>query len=898
MTTNDVTHAPAHVAAGGLSLRAMPLAWVTSAAAGLLALVAMVGWIGRWTALVQPDPTLPMMQFNAALLMLAAAVAVGLEARDARRAPSALGVLLLVFGGLTLYQFASGVNLGIDTLFLDPFVRNPRYPSGRMSQHAASAFTCIGIGLLAGRRRSIGPAAAVLASFMVLGLAGSALVRYAFGAGATSFRSGFGGMAMQTAIAFVLVAIGWLDTAWRRSRAQGRPFFAPSAAALAVLLATALLLETLAIAYPNETTRLVFATTAVLAVTMAALVFVSVRAAQVSHERAIAATLLLREKEISEERNRALFEQASAGIIEISASGRILRANDRFCAIVGRTLPTLQQLTLADITHPEDRAADRRHFAQGFADTLPAEGWTKRYLRPDGSIVWVRVSGSHVRARTDDEAETLLGVVQDVTELVEAQAAIARSRAHLVAFVEHAPAAVAMFDRELRYIAVSRRWKDDYGLGGQDLIGRHHYDVFPEIRDMANWRDIHQRCLAGAVERCDEDHFVRADGRDEWIQWEVRPWLDLKGEIGGLMMLTEVITPRKLAARALAESQQRLQLALSNARHGLWDWNLVTNENFVDDQYAASMGYDRSEFGGDIAAWERSIHPEDAPAVRAALDRALGSDDEVYDVDYRARTKRGGWLWVNTRGRVQERDAVGRPLRMMGTLHDISARKATEQQMRDALHTNEVLLREVHHRVKNNLAAIASLFYLQAQTTQDAAVLALLEDCRNRVYSMSLVHELLYRSANLAVVDLADYTSSLVRHLLSGQASPSAIRMVSRLESMPLEIDRAIPCGLVLNEMLTNALKHAFQGREGGTIEVTVEMRNGSCRLAVTDDGVGPPAREGATRTMGLRLMRALAGQLAGRFELTSRDDGPGARAVLEFAAEIEVEALPVGADA
>jgi two-component sensor histidine kinase len=198
----------------------------------------------------------------------------------------------------------------------------------------------------------------------------------------------------------------------------------------------------------------------------------------------------------------------------------------------------------------------------------------------------------------------------------------------------------------------------------------------------------------------------------------------------------------------------------------------------------------------------------------------------------------------------------------------------------------------VHHRVKNNLAAIASLFYLQAQTTEDPATLALLEECRNRVYSMSLVHELLYRSANLAVVDLADYTRSLARHLLSGQANAPSIRLVTELVSVRLEVDRAIPCGLVLNEMLTNAFKHAFRGRDAGAVTVRVELEEGRCRLSVADDGIGVRAVDGAaTRSIGLRLMRALAGQLEGSFELANRADGPGACAVLEFVAQPADEA-------
>ena len=119
-------------------------------------------------------------------------------------------------------------------------------------------------------------------------------------------------------------------------------------------------------------------------------------------------------------------------------------------------------------------------------------------------------------------------------------------------FIRHAPAAVAMFDTRMRYIQASDRWLADYQLMGEAIIGRSHYDVFPDIPD--RWKEVHQRALAGAIERCEEDPFPRADGTTDWLHWEVRPWRDATGAIGGVIMFAQVITERKLAAQALQES--------------------------------------------------------------------------------------------------------------------------------------------------------------------------------------------------------------------------------------------------------------------------------------------------------------------------------------------------------
>lgn len=226
---------------------------------------------------------------------------------------------------------------------------------------------------------------------------------------------------------------------------------------------------------------------------------------------------------------------------------------------------------------------------------------------------------------------------------------------------------------------------------------------------------------------------------------------------------------------------------------------------------------------------------------------------------------------------------TGEALFVIASVRDITVRKHAEQRLLGSLQEKDVLLREVHHRVKNNLAVISSMFYLQSTYTEDDGLRGILQDCRDRVRSMALVHETLYRSNDLAAVDLAEVAGVLSNELFRAYAERlSQIRLTTALEPISVGIDRAVPCGLILNELITNALKHAFPAGRGGRIHVALrQLAPPGFVLSVSDDGVGtppePPAGP-APRTLGMRLIALLARQLEGSFEIIRREPGMEAR--------------------
>ncbi|HMK65617.1 MAG TPA: sensor histidine kinase, partial [Thermodesulfobacteriota bacterium] len=202
---------------------------------------------------------------------------------------------------------------------------------------------------------------------------------------------------------------------------------------------------------------------------------------------------------------------------------------------------------------------------------------------------------------------------------------------------------------------------------------------------------------------------------------------------------------------------------------------------------------------------------------------------------------------------------------------DISERKKAEESLKNSLAEKIALLKEVHHRVKNNLQIIASLLSLQAGHTTSREVADILSDTRSRVRSMALLHEMLYQSGTLASINFKAYGKELCTQLLRS-CSPAGARITVEVKMAPLALglEQAVPCGLILSELVSNALKHGFSHKRTGTIEVSLEKEDQMLFLSVKDDGEGLPIDfdPAQTGTLGLKLVSNLAAQLGGRLNI------------------------------
>ncbi len=368
-----------------------------------------------------------------------------------------------------------------------------------------------------------------------------------------------------------------------------------------------------------------------------------------------------------------IFNSVHDAIFVHTPDGRILDVNEKMLQMYGVTRSEALSLTIADFSTHRQTPQLGEIWQDVMAGRPKLMDWTARNVKTDQTFdveVFLR--------RIDYYGKpAILATVRDITARKRGEAQLAEREEKLRLFIEHSPVALAMFDRQMRYLHASRRWKQDLSLGEADLRGRSHYDVFPEIPQ--RWREIHQRALAGEVIHADEDRFDRADGSVQWLRWEVRPWYDAAGEGGGILIFTEEITARKQAENALRQSEARFRAVFEQAAVGIGRVRF-DDARWIDvnDTFCRMLGYSREEM--QATPWPQMTHPDDIELDLIPFRRMAAGEIGFYTVEKRFIHKDGHMVWARLTLSLV-RDAEGKPDYEVAIIEDIGERKAAEKQL-------------------------------------------------------------------------------------------------------------------------------------------------------------------------------------------------------------------------
>ncbi len=350
-------------------------------------------------------------------------------------------------------------------------------------------------------------------------------------------------------------------------------------------------------------------------------------------------------------------------------------------------------------------------------------------------------------------------------------------------------------------------------------------------------------------------------------------------------MIGEIISnslERQRAEVDLKHSREQYALAQRAARTGSLDLDLITGKLYCSDTTWAILGRKKGDIEPTYNFFLCMVHPEDRENLNQAIQKCI-EQNHHYEIEHRILLPDESTRWVILTGGVI-RNENGIPVRMIGMIRDITGRKELAEKINTSLKEKEVLLKEIHHRVKNNLQVISSLMYLQAKNAKDTAMAGIFKDCESRIRSMALVHERLYQSKSMAEIDFAEYVRSLAGYLVQSYGGGHGlIRLTTHIDNIFLNVNTAIPCGLIISELVSNALKHAYpDGNQGEIVISFTQNEAGTYTQTVRDYGAGLPENLDFqnTDTLGLRLVNILAKQLNGSLTYSGKN---GACFVLTF---------------
>ncbi len=578
----------------------------------------------------------------------------------------------------------------------------------------------------------------------------------------------------------------------------------------------------------------------------------------------------------SEARFRTLASTLPVGLWEVDAEGYCLYTNQAWQDTAEMTLEESLGRGYAEAVHPEDREGLFAAWEQAVAtDTLFSHDF--RFKTKSGKIRWVHSIGT--AARRDGKVVGYVGGNLDITD-----------RKHVSELLEKTQRIAAIGGWELDLVTNTLTWSEQTyrihevepgtPVAVSEAINFYHPDdreristcVNRAIADGVGW-DETLRIITGTS----QERWVRAVGEAEFQN--SKPFR--------LLGTFQDVDETKRAQLALVTSEQRFRTLTAALPVGVFETGADGRCTYTNSSWQRIAGLSAEEAVGD--EWGQTLHPDDRQNVFDTWSESMAQLSD-FELEFRFQHRDGAVRWVHSSATPIRRDhhVVG----FVGVLEDITERRASVERMAASLTEKEVLLREVHHRVKNNLQLVVSLLKLQAAGINDPLALEQFQESQRRVRTMAMVHEMLYAHTSLARVQIDVYLTQLAQGVTrSFQSQDIKVALDLNLAPVSLTPDQSIPLGLIVNEMLTNAHKHGARPGHELRVQLTLtEVGRGHLVLTLADNGPGIPPDHDPTQStsLGNRLISLLSKQIRG--DLTSPKPGEPAHYRLEFAYDVRDE--------
>jgi PAS domain S-box-containing protein len=592
---------------------------------------------------------------------------------------------------------------------------------------------------------------------------------------------------------------------------------------------------------------------------------------------------LKRENASMKEREKALLD-SERNYRTIVDSGQALiwtSGTDMLCSYFNRIWLEFTGRTLEEETgkgwtrgvHPEDLERCVRIYTEAFAARREFS-MDYRLRRFDGEYRWIQDNG----CPRYDSAGIFIGYIGhclDIDDRIKTEQKMREAARFQKVLIDAVPSPLFYKGKDGRYLGGNRAFESYLGLTGEEYIGKTVFDIAPA--DLADKYEAADRELFARSGTQVYDAVARyADGSRHDVIFNKAAFTDDEGNVAGLIGVIQDITERKAAEDAIHESEEKFSKIVNNSGYPIMIIDLSTGcYTEVNDAMVYGMGFTREELIGK--------NPIELGILqREALERSkkiLQEKGSYSNIEVTIRKKDGSSLFGLASGQILF--IKKRPF-LIQTIFDLTERKEIQDRVNSLLAEKVLILKEIHHRVKNNMNTIYGYLVLQAGTLKERDSVVALEDAANRVRSMMLLYTKLYQANDYSAMSIALYLPVLIDEIVGYFPNSGFVRVEKNIADVVLRENQLQPLGIILNELLTNIMKYAFTGRTSGDIAVTVSTVGNKVTMIIADNGNGMPESIdfGNSTGFGLVLVDGLTKQLDGTIRI---DRGGGTRIILEF---------------
>ncbi len=568
----------------------------------------------------------------------------------------------------------------------------------------------------------------------------------------------------------------------------------------------------------------------------------------------------------NEERFRTMVETAPGMLMISDAKGNNIYISPNCEKLTGYTQEELQS-ELKWWVHEDDTLKAKKVFENTFKKGTGGKDFEYKAVRKNGETWYASSTWEPLR----NQEGRLLGIVMqtiDITERKKTEAALRESEEKYRSIFESIHDVYFRIDHNNTVTLISPSVRLQAAWDPEDIIGKPVTDFY---FDPSNHKSVMEKLLESGSINDYELKLLSKDGSVIETSASGNLVYDKNGKLEGVEGVLRNITERKRAEEELQAREAYLDHFIEGAQEAIVMADNDGKAQRTNKEFTKLFGYTQKETEGHFL--DELIVPDELKESAQSITENVAKGKRV---SFEALRQRKDQTLIDVSVLASPIVIGGKQVGTYGIYRDITERKKTEEQIKNSLKEKEILLQEIHHRVKNNMQIISSLLNLQSRHIKNKQSLELFKSSQNRVKSMALIHERLYQSKDFNRIDVADYVRGLINHLfITFGINKEVISLKINIKNLFLNVDTAIPCGLIINELVSNSLKHAFPDGKKGEIKISMHpVSTNEIELVVSDNGVGMPEEMElkSTSSLGLNLVNMLVeDQLHGEIQLDKK---------------------------